>query len=516
MKPEVKVTAGKLRSALNRETDERSSIVLIMFSGEGLKNPHCEAVDELTNGLLSRRVEHDGFDPRYKQSKIIDTDLSIEGLDKIILLGLGQRSRLTADGLRAVMVEVFTEARDSAHALHLVFPLIDVDLKSFSVEQFAQVVAEYCVLADYEPNHQKTKPWLDEAEQTHLKSLTLVAARNSLRAAKKGASFGVKLGEATCLARNLVNEPPSKMTAKHLAQAAMKVASASDGVVSCKVFGKQDIVKMKMGGLLAVNKGSKNPPSFIEMSYDPASGATRECVVLVGKGVTFDTGGLNIKDYESMKDMKMDMAGAAAVLATMSLIATIKPRMSVRALVAATDNQISADSFLQGDIITTMSGKTVEIGHTDCEGRMTLADALHYAQENCEATMVVDLATLTGAVEEALGVHITGIFGNNERFTRKFLHASKRAGEMMHELPMPSIYRDENKSPMADLTNDGSGPGSIAAAWFLREFINEKVEWVHADIAGTAFRTASTTQGIEPIGGTGVGVRTLVHLLMDL
>ena len=513
MKPEVTVTSGKLASTLSKMSEERYSIVLIMFSGEGLKSPHCAAVDELTNGLLSRRVEHDGFDPRYKQSKVIDTDLSVQGLDKVILLGLGQRSKLTADGLREVLAEAFTAARDSAHAEHLIFPLIDVDLKSFSVEQFAQVVAEYCVLADYEPNHRKTGPWLDEAEQTHLKSLTLVANRNSLRQAKNGAALGVKLGEATCLARDLVNEPPSTMTAQHLAKAATKVATESDGLVSCKVFGKQDIKKMKMGGVLAVNRGSTKAPAFIELSYDPPSGATVQCLALVGKGVTFDTGGLDIKDYSSMNDMKMDMAGAAAVVAAMSLMSVLKPKISIRALVAATDNQISADAFLQGDVITMMSGKTVEVGHTDAEGRLTLADALHYAQEHCEATMIVDLATLTGAIEEALGVYVTGIFGNNDCLTRQVAKAAARAGEAVHELPMPDIYRAENKGKMADLTNDGGGPGSITAAWFLREFIKDGIEWVHADIAGTAFRTPGTAYGIEPAGGTGVGVRTLAHLI---
>ena len=519
MKPEVTVTSAKLRSTLKKmsKSGDRFSVVLVMFSGEGPNSPQCKAVDEITDGLLTRRVEHDGFDPRYKQSKIIDTDLSYEGLDKIILLGLGQRSKLTADGLRGVLAEAFVEARDTAHAEHLIFPLIDVDcLRNFSVEQFAQVVAEYAILADYEPNHQKTRPWLDEAEQTHLKSLTLVSHRNTLRAAKAGAELGVKIGEATCMARSLVNEPSSTMTPSRLAKVAMKLASDSEGVVSCKVFSKQEIKKMKMGGLLAVNQGSKNPPTFIELSYDPAGGATQECVVLVGKGVTFDTGGLNAKDYESMADMKMDMAGSATVIAVMSLMPIIKPRMSVRALVAATDNDISDRSMRQGDVLTTMSGLTVEVGHTDAEGRLTLADAIHYAQEHLEATMIIDLATLTGAVEDALGAYVTGVFGNNERFTRKFIKASRDAGEAMHELPMPEIYRAENKGKMADLTNDGGGPGAIAAAWFLREFVGEGVEWVHADIAATAFRTDATASGIESIGGTGVGVRTLARFLADI
>lgn len=518
MIPEVSVTSAKLRSTLKKmsASQERFSVVLIMFSGEGLDSPQLKAVDEITDGLLSRRIEHDGFDPKYKQSKIIDTDLSFEGLDKIILLGLGPRSKLTADGLRGVLAEAFTAARDSAYAEHLIFPLIDVDLKSFSVEQFAQVVSEYAVLADYEPNHKKTRAWLDDAEQTHLKSLTLIASRNSLSSAKHGARFGVQLAEATTLARSLVNEPPSEMTPSKLAQVAIQVADDSGGFVNCKIFGESEIAAMNMGGVLAVNRGSTEKPKFIELSYDPKTGATKECIALIGKGITFDTGGLNAKDYESMRDMKMDMAGSAAVIAVMSLIPYIKPRMSVRALVAATDNDISDASMKQGDIIETMSGLTVEVEHTDAEGRLTLADAIAYAQTNCEATMIIDLATLTGAVEEALGIYVSGIFGNNGTFTRQVLKAAKCAGESMHELPMPDEYREENKGTMADLTNDGGGPGAIAAAWFLREFVNDKVSWVHADIAATAFRTKHQASGIESVGGTGVGVRTLANLLANI
>lgn len=513
MSIDIQVTAGKLRSALAKHTEERASLVLVLFSGEGVKGAIPQAVDELTNGLISRRLEHDGFDPKYKQSKVIDTDLTVDGLDKIVLIGLGRRSKLELSGLRAVLAEAFVEARDSARAEHLIFPLIDVDLKGFTVEQFAQVVAEYAVLADYEPNHQKTRTWLDEAEQNHFKSLTILADRWTLSAAKRGVRYGQQVADATVLARNLVNEPARTMTAQKLADTAKQIAAASGGLVSCRVLQKKSIEKLGMGGLLAVNRGSKNPPTFIVLSYDPASGPTQEVVALVGKGVTFDTGGLNMKDWESMRNMKMDMAGSAAVIATMSLMGVIKPCVSVRAVVAATDNLVSRDAMIQDEVITSMSGLTVEVGHTDCEGRLTLMDAIHYAQTKLGATRVIDLATLTGAIEEALGAYVTGIFGNDPRFTGTFADAADRAGEDMCALPMPDIYRDGNKSNMADLTNDGTGPGAIIAAWFLREFIQEGVTWIHADIAGTAFRTDAQASGIEAVGGTGVGVRTLAQFL---
>lgn len=516
MNLEINVSSGKLASVLPEFEEERATLVLVLFSGEGLKGAHLEAVEATTSGLLSRRIDNDGFDPKYKQTKVIDTDLTVPGLDKIILVGLGQRSKLTLGGLRKALADAFVEARDTARTEHLIFPLIDVDLRGFTVEEFAKVVAEYATLADYEPNHRRTREWRDEAPATHFKSLTLLSSRSTLSGAKRGAALGGAMANATRLARDLVNEPGDTKTPTWLAKQATKMAAETNGVVTCRVFKKADIVKMKMGGLLAVNRGSAEPPTFIELSYDPASGATEEVVGLVGKGVTYDTGGLNIKDYTSMRDMKMDMGGAAAVIAAMSLMPVIKPRYSIRAVIAATDNAVSNKSMQQGDVIKSMSGLTIEVGHTDAEGRLTLADALHYMQEKCGAKRIIDLATLTGDIETAVGVYTTGIFGNDERFTRLYKRAAETAGEPVHELPLDEAYRDENKGQFADLTNDGSGPGHIIAAWFLREFIKDGVSWIHADIAGTAFRTPATAYGIEAQGGTGVGVRTLAHMLADL
>ncbi|MBX9691337.1 MAG: hypothetical protein K2Z81_03065, partial [Cyanobacteria bacterium] len=372
MKLEINVTSGKLKLALPTESGQRASLVLVLFSGEGLKGAHAAAAEELTSGLISRYIKHEGFDPKFKQSRVINTDYTVTGLDKIVLVGLGQRSKLTLEGLRTALGEAFVAARDTAQAEHLIFPLIDVDLPGFTVEQFAQVAAEYAALADYEPNHKKTRAWRDECEQTHFKSLTVVRSRSTVRAAKRGVAFGSKLGAATRLARDLVNEPSATMTARKLGKVASRIAADSDGLVSVKLFGKREIQNMKMGGLLAVNKASVEPPLFIELSYDPPAGPTQEVIGLIGKGVTFDTGGINIKDYESMRDMKMDMGGAASMLAVMSLIPVLKPKVSIRCVIAATDNQINGKPMVQGDIIKSMSGLTVEVGHTDCEGRLTL------------------------------------------------------------------------------------------------------------------------------------------------
>ncbi len=516
MKLEINVTSGQLKSALPKD-GQRASLILPVFSGEGLNSAHGAAAEELTSGLISRYIEHEGFDPKYKQSRIINTAFDVPALDKIILVGLGKRSKLNMAGLRTALAEALVAARDTAGAEHLIFPLIDVDLPGLTVEQFAQVVAEYATLVDYEPKNNKTRQWRDEVEQTHFQSLTLICSSGTTKAAKRGVKFGSQLGKATRMARDLVNEPSTTMTARELGKVAKRIAACSKGLVSVKLFGKRDIQKMKMGGLLAVNKGSVEPPLFIELSYDPPTGPTQEVIGLIGKGVTFDTGGINIKDYSSMRDMKMDMGGAATVLAVMSLVPLLKPKVSLRCVIAATDNQINGKPMVQGDIITSMSGLTVEVGHTDCEGRLTLMDAIHYVQTKCGATKLIDLATLTGDIETALGCYITGVFGNDERFTKRFLRAAKRAGELMHELPMyEEIFRDGNKCQLADLTNDGAGPAHFVAAWFLREFVQEGVEWIHCDIAGSAWRTDATASGIESPGGTGVGVRTLAHFLSEL
>ncbi len=512
MSIEICATSSKLTWALSKfSEEERANLILILFSGEKLAG-QALAADEATGGLISRRIEHDGFDPKYKQTRVIDTDLvKVPGLDKIILIGAGSRSKLTLNGLRTVLAEAFTTARDTARAEHLVFPLIDVDLPKFTIEQFAEVTAEYAILADYEPNHKKTRTWKDEAEQTHLKSLTVVCTGSTLSPAKRGIKFGQALGEATNKARDLVNEPSDRCNPKRIAEFAKKLAVDSEGVLTVKVLTKSAIKKLGMGGVLAVNQGSDDDACFIDLRYDPASGATEEVIGLVGKGITFDTGGLGIKDGDNMKDMKDDMGGAAAVLAAMSLLPVIKPKISVRAVVAATDNLISAKSMRPGDIITMMNGLTVQVDHTDAEGRLTLGDAIHYVQEHAGATKVIDLATLTGSVEEALGWLVSGVFSNDQRLANNFLAMANEAGEQMHQLPMPDEYADGNKCEMADLTNDGEGPGAIVAAFFLYEFVKPGVSWVHVDIAGTAFRRYE--HGVDAVGATGVGTRTLAHYL---
>ena len=311
---EITARSGKKLARALARNEENANLILTIFSGEGLTGYAAEA-DELTGGLISRRIKNDGFEPKIKKFQVIDTNLDIPGLDKIILVGLGARSKLTLSGLRRALCAGFEAARDTARSEHVVFPLADVDLSGLSVQEFAEVVAQYATLIDYEINHKKTRE--EDDAPTRLESLTVITSEWSLTAVKKGIRMGQLVGEATNRARDMVNEESDVMTPKKLGAIARGIAKDSGGLITCKILGKDEITKLGMEGVLAVNAGSINPPVFIDLTYTPASGATTEVIGLVGKGITFDAGGLGIKDGESMKDMKNDMGGAAAVLCTL-------------------------------------------------------------------------------------------------------------------------------------------------------------------------------------------------------
>jgi leucyl aminopeptidase len=502
-------TSERLRKVISRQAGS-ANLIVPLFSGERLAR-QFKAANALVGGLIASRIAHDQFDASVEQCYVIDTDLSVANLDKFILVGLGSRSKLSPSKLRDRLTDTFEQARATASSEHLIFPISAADLPGLTVEHFAELLAECATLLDYEINHRKTRQ-LDESTHTRLQSLTVLCDAEHLPAVRQGLQLGQALGEATNRARDMVNEPSDIMTPRRLADIAQEIACSSNGLTSCRIHCKQEIEQLGMGGVLAVNQGSVDEALLIELSYDPPGGKTAAVIGLVGKGITFDSGGLGIKDGIDMQDMKNDMGGAAAVLSVMSLLPTLKPKVSVRAVVATTDNLVDARSFRPGKVLTTMSGLTVQVDHTDAEGRLTLADALHYVQAKCNASKVIDLATLTGAVEDALGDYVTGIFSNNSQFARQFLRAAEEAGELMHQLPMPQEYRQNNHSPMADLSNDGEGPGAIVAAWFLREFIRQGVAWIHADIGGTSFRKQA--RGCDPAGATGVGVRTLARFLM--
>ncbi len=349
-----------------------------------------------------------------------------------------------------------------------------------------------------------------KATKTALKKLLLIGAgahKPTPAVAKAAIARGVALGESTNLARDLVNEPAESMTPQIFASQVQKVAKANG--LQCKVENEAQIKKRGMGLFLAVARGSKNPPRLITLTHNPKN-ATGKPIVLVGKGLMYDSGGYSLKPSSGMETMKCDMSGSAAVVGALTAIARLGVKRKVIGIVAACENMIGSGAYRVGDIYTSMSGKTVEVMNTDAEGRLTLADALTYG-ESFKPACIVDVATLTGACVVALGEETVGVFSADDKLAADIESAFERAGEDAWRMPMNKRLKKLLKSPIADMKNVGSRwGGAITAGLFLSNFV-EKAPFAHLDIAGPAFHTGEV--GHLPKGGTGVAVTTLVELV---
>ena len=348
-----------------------------------------------------------------------------------------------------------------------------------------------------------------DTDRSRIESVAVVTPqRAQAYVIRDGIEAGLICAEGTTLARDLSNAPGNAMTPRKLAAAARKMAGETG--LKCRVLTRKDIAKERMGALLAVNAGSEEPPRFIVLEHGEASDGT-DTLVFIGKGITFDSGGISIKSSGGMEEMKHDMSGAAAVIGAMRSIALSKPSLHVVGLVPATENLPDGRALKPGDIITTRSGKTIEVINTDAEGRLVLADALEYA-ERYNPAAVIDLATLTGACVVALGHAATGMMGNEDGLQDRVRSAGEAAGERVWPLPLWKDYHDQIKSHIADVKNTGGRwAGALTAGAFLAKFVERP--WVHLDIAGTAYTDAS--KPYCPKGATGVGVRLLLELVKN-
>jgi leucyl aminopeptidase len=337
----------------------------------------------------------------------------------------------------------------------------------------------------------------------------IIAGQKETAKGKAAIERAKAYSEATIIARDLSNEQPTIATPTYIATFAQEIAKNSSQI-TCKVYDKKEVEKMGMGAFLGIARASETPPKFIHLEYTPKK-KTKEKIAIVGKGITYDSGGMSLKPPQYLLDMKMDMAGAAVVLAIFSVITKLQPDVSVVGLIAATSNMVSGGAIVPGDVVRAMNGKTIEIINTDAEGRVTLADALSYAVKE-GATQIVDLATLTGAIVIALGEDIAALYANDKKLGEEVKKAAEAAGEKMWEMPLEKKYKELNKSSVADLANADLTryAGSITAALFLEEFVDGK-PWVHLDIAGPAIASKGTN--LWPKGGTGFGVRTMLKLL---
>jgi leucyl aminopeptidase len=425
---------------------------------------------------------------------------------KVVILGLGKDKDITADKIRIAMADACRTLRKKG-VKKLETALIGVGVNNIDPETSAEAIAEGAILGLYTFNRHITK----KPEQSEITELVINGRDlKSKTAVQRGVNTGKILAEAANLARDLVNEPSNYMTPTILAAEAKKVAEKHG--LEIEVLERKQMQELGMGALLGVARGSEQPPKFIVLNYRGKTTKTVD-IALVGKGITFDSGGISLKPPDHMGDMKSDMAGAASVIAAIGAIARLKPKLNVMAIAPATENLPGGTAFKPADILTAMNGKTIEIITTDAEGRLILADALGYANKQ-GAKMIVDIATLTGACQIALGDITTGAFTNNQELLDKVIAAGNAVGDKIWQLPTFEEYKEQNKSDVADLKNTGGrNAGAITAALFVGEFA-EKTPWVHLDIAGPAL--LDSAKGYYIKGATGVPTRTLITLVQHL
>jgi leucyl aminopeptidase len=416
---------------------------------------------------------------------------------RLALAGAGKRDKFDANEMRkAVGTAVRSLKSKSLRRIHL----------WLEQPEFAQAAIEGAILGDFEPDQLKTDP---KKNDKRLESFTLAVEKSNLDL-QAAVDRGRIVAEAQNFSRELKNEPANQLTPLALAEQARKMAAEFG--LECEILDEGRMRQLGMGSLLGVAQGSDNPPALIILRYVPENAKGTDHLGLIGKGVTFDTGGVSIKPADGMEKMKYDMGGGATVLGAMRAIAQLKPQVRITALVPAVENMVSGRAQRPGDIVTSLSGKTVEVLNTDAEGRLILIDAITYAiRLGC--THLVDAATLTGAIVVALGhIHI-GAFTNNEEFLGRVIAAGKSGGERMWHMPLDDDYKDYLKSPFADLPNiGGRWGGAITAAKFIEEFVEGK-PWVHLDIAGTAWLDDGKPYLAK--GPSGVPVRTFINLAMN-
>ncbi|HSP14624.1 MAG TPA: leucyl aminopeptidase [Thermoanaerobaculia bacterium] len=420
---------------------------------------------------------------------------------KVTLVGLGKRDDLSIRGLTKALgtvAKIAQKQRDRRIAVEVV-----PSLPGIGPVAATRVTATLLAQADYKYDQYLTQ---NKDEKTLPIEAMLVAPesldRKQLREIEAEAN-AISTGIRTV--RDLGNAPSNVITPSRLAERALEVAKKAG--VKCTIYGRREIEKMKMGGLIAVNRGSTEEPRFVVLEYKPRG--AKKHVALVGKGITFDSGGISIKPAEKMEEMKFDMCGAAAVIGTIEAAAKLELPVRITGCIPSTDNLPSGSAYKPGEIITMMNGKTVEIVNTDAEGRMILGDALHYASE-LKPDHLIDYATLTGAVVVALAGEAAGLFSNDDELARKLIESGERVGERLWRMPVWDDYKELIRSEWADMKNSGGRwGGAITAAVFLKEFV-DCPSWAHLDIAGTAYSDH------DPKGATGAGVRVTVEFLESL
>jgi leucyl aminopeptidase len=459
--------------------------------------------DEPLASAVAALVEEGDWSGTFKRTLLLYPHGALPAR-RILLLGLGKRGALTTTRLReaaAVAAQFARELKVERFAFEL------PTAEGLALAEVAQALVEGSLLGLYRFQQYKTDLVADDLHA--IDEFVLVTSLQDDSVAH-GAAIGEAVARGVMLARDLANGPGNDITPAALGDAAQALGERAR--LDVTVLGLEQLKAQNFGGLLAVAQGSQHEPRFIILEHG-AHLPDAPTVCLVGKGITFDTGGISIKPAENMDNMKMDMGGAAAVFGAMQVVGELNLPLHVVGLISAAENMPSATAYKPGDIVKTLSGKTIEVLNTDAEGRIVLADALFYAQRYQPAG-IIDLATLTGAIMVALGQHAIGVMSNDDGLCDRVVRAGEASGERAWRLPLWEPYREMVKSDIADVKNSaGRYGGAITAAAFLANFVGD-FPWVHMDIAGTAWRDNSTIP-YAPKGATGVGVRLLVHMLRE-
>ena len=449
-------------------------LVVNLFEGE-------KTSSDLANKYA---VDEDKFKGKFGETYLLPT-YGKEVYKKVLVLGLGKKEEFNPDKMREAVAKAIKKSMQM-EAKKVAFSLDGIEF------DYSEQFTLGAFIADYAFDKYKSEKKDNKVKEVYVQANAGIVEK------------AVKIAEAMAFARNIANEPAQFATPTELA------SIACDLGLETKVYDREECEKMGMGAFLAVARGSVQEPKFIHMKYQVDNPKKR--IAIIGKGITFDSGGLDIKPPSSMLTMKDDMSAAACVLGVMSIIREFHPQVEVHGIIAACENMPGCSAYKPGDILTAKNGKTIEVDNTDAEGRLTLADALCYA---CELGVdeVIDLATLTGACMVALGTQASGIMGNDEELVKRLIDTAQRSGERFWELPLWDEYFDSLKSDIADMKNTGSRWGGASTAGvFLKKFVKD-VKWAHIDIAGTAFLEKPQKEFIA--GATGAGVRTLLNYILE-
>ncbi len=491
---EFKITSGHLKNSRVK------GVVSFLFKEQKKFPLEIQELDEVLDGAISQIKRELKFEGSEGKFMVIPT-FGKGKTDFVIIFGAGSKRDFNLDKARRLGALSVRKAKE----LKIDRFLLDGEALSVkdSQEGVAQALTEGVLLGNY-----RFDKYLSKKDDFKIKEVQIRVSRKYKKLAEESVKTGQILANAQNFTRDLVNEPGNVITPQKLAEIAEELAKQYGFEV--KIYDEEEIEKMGMNAYLAVARGSANPPRFIHLTYRPKNGNKE--IALIGKGLTFDSGGLNIKPGDYMRWMKSDKAGACAVLGVFKAIGELKPDITVHGIIAAAENMPDGKAYRPDDIIKAKNGVTIEIGNTDAEGRLTLADALCYASElNPDA--IIDMATLTGACIVALGEYTAGVMGNNQRLIDEILEISQKTGEWMWQLPFNDMLREHIKAPHADVYNIGTTRygGAITAGLFLEKFVDKKIPWVHIDIAGPAHNTRGWYY--HPKGATGFPVRTITTFL---